>query len=101
MRDFRPLPSSGDYKRLEDYWIFAYAEWFATVKNKPFLGTDLWETYYSGLVTDALEIPSLRYVAEDMMRANGDRRKDLTEFFAVLRELASRAGRPLHVPAGN
>jgi hypothetical protein len=36
--DFRPERGSDDYKRLEDYWIFCYAEWYAT-NNTNFLLT--------------------------------------------------------------
>ena len=94
--NFRPPQGSDDYKKLEDYWIFAYAEWFGTEKNGPIiLGTNLWTRYYAGLITDALEIPSLRYVLEDMIRDSKTKRKDMAEFFDVLRQLAERDGKPL------
>ena len=93
--DFRPPRGSDDYKRLQDYWIFGYAEWFATNRLGPDTFRRLWTDYYAGLMTDALNIPSLRYVLLDMVEGQGSRRDDMRPFLSTLRALAATAGNPL------
>ncbi len=97
--DFRPPRGSDDYKRLQDYWIFGYAEWFATNRLGPDAFKSLWTNYYAGLMTDALNIPSLRYVLLDMVEGQGSRRDDMRAFLSALTALASKAGQPLIPPA--
>jgi hypothetical protein len=65
--NFRPQRDSADYNRLEAYWLFVYSEWYATQRVNPDAFGSLWANYYAPLVGDALDIPSLRYVAEDMV----------------------------------
>jgi hypothetical protein len=94
-RNFRPARDSDDYKRLEDYWIFCYAEWYATQRTDPLLYGRLWNEYYANLILNALEIPSLRYVLTDMMTSYGVKRSDMQRFYAELNKLAEDAGEPL------
>ena len=96
---FRPPRGSDEYKRLQDFWIFGYAEWFATNKLGPGVFKTLWDNYYAGLMTDALHIPSLRYVLLDMVEGEGSRRDDMHAFLATLTALAAKAGTPLLPPA--
>ena len=57
----------------------------------PIFGTD----YYAGLITDATEIPSLRYVLEDMLTDPQFKRKDMQPFFRIVQDLAKTNGDPL------
>lgn len=96
---FRPVHGSEDYRRLTDYWIFCYAQWFETEKSRFASHRALWTQYYSGLVLNALEIPSLRYVFLEMQKDYGVNRPEMQEFYRAIGELAAKAGQPL-VPAG-
>jgi hypothetical protein len=90
--DFRPARKSDDYKRLEDYWILCYAEWYATNKTGSAAYHDLWSNYYAGHVVDALDTSSLRYVLIDMFQNYGAKDKNMQQFYEALRGLARNAG---------
>jgi hypothetical protein len=92
---FRPARGTDDYRRIEDYWIFCYAEWYETQKGQPDLYRELWTNYYSGLIQNALETPSLRYVLISMFENYGVKRQDMREFYSALRDLAANEGEPL------
>lgn len=98
---FRPARGSSDYKRLEDYWIFCYAQWFATNKTNPPILRDLWASYYSELVTNALRTPALRYVLTDMSQTYGAPGGTVHEFYDAMRELSRKAGIPLGAGSTN
>lgn len=100
-RDFRPPRDSVAYKSLEDYWIFAYAEWFATNKFKSDSYKELWDGYYADLIQNALEVPSLRCVLIDMSHSYAAKNKNAQEFYGVLRDMARNAGEPLEAEAPN
>ena len=93
--NFRPPRNSADYNRLEAYWLFCYSEWYATRRVNPGAFGSLWPDYYAPLVGDALDIPSLRYVIEDIAAS---RQLDRGEWGAFLQEIARIArdeGQPL------
>lgn len=93
--DFRPVRDSGDYDRLEAYWLFCYSEWYATHRVNPDLFGDLWSDYYAPLVGDALDIESLRYVFEDMAATRALDRGEWGPFLAEVSRIASEEGHPL------
>jgi hypothetical protein len=95
--DFRPVRGSDEYKRLEDYWVFCYAEWYATNKTRSAAYHELWNSYYSDLVLNALNTPSLRYVLIDMFHNYGVKRTTLQEFYEALRNLARSEGETLDI----
>jgi hypothetical protein len=93
--NFRPRRDSGEYDRLEAYWMFCFSEWYATHRVNPDLFGSLWSDYYAPLVADGLEIPSLRYVLEDMIAARPPDRGDWGPFFAEISRIAREDGHPL------
>ncbi len=97
MRDpsFRPARASDEYRRLEEYWIFCFAEWYATHDLGSGAYGNLWLGYYAALAQGALAIPSLRYVLNDMRTRTNDYRGAFPEFFRELARLAQEAGNPL------
>lgn len=90
-----PPRGSPDYKRLQDYWIFCYAEWYQTKRPGQEHFKDMWDDYYAGLIANSLEIPSLRYVIHDMMQYYGLKRDMMRAFYKEIRDLAERNGQPL------
>jgi hypothetical protein len=90
--NFKPARGSSDYKKLQDYWIFCYAEWYQTKRTGqgPFL--DMWDNYYAGLIANALEIPSLKYVIIDMMNSYGLKQQSVQSFYNEIRNIGSRTG---------
>jgi hypothetical protein len=95
--DFRPARGSDEYRRLQEYWIFCFAEFYATHDLNGGAYTDLWTRYYATLAANALDIASLRYVATDMMRLPEASRGALPIFYGALSDLARAAGKPLPV----
>lgn len=94
-REFRPKRGSNDYARLEAYWFFCFSEWYATNRvNEPAF-RDLWVNYYTPLIADGLEIPSLRHVLEDRIRARGAGRGAWKDYLKDLASIARRYGHPL------
>jgi hypothetical protein len=93
--NFRPVRDSGDYDRLEAYWLFCYSEWYATHRVNPDLFGDLWQDYYAPLVGDGLDIPSLRYVFEDMVATRQLDRGEWGAFLAEIARIARDEGHPL------
>ena len=94
-RDFRPPRDSGDYDRLEAYWLFCFSEWYATQRVNHGVFGELWSDYYRPLIADGLDIPSLRYVLEDMLNTRPLNRGQWGVFFAEIARLAREYGRPL------
>jgi len=92
---FRPTRDSGDYDRLEAYWLFCYSEWYATHRVNQDLFGDLWTHYYEPLIADGLDIQSLRYVLEDMINTRSLDRGDWGPFFAEIARIARDDGHPL------
>ena len=93
--NFRPTRDSGDYDRLEAYWLFCYSEWYATHRVNPDLFGDLWHDYYAPLAGDGLDIASLRYVFEDMVATRQLDRGEWGPFLAEISRIASEEGHPL------
>jgi hypothetical protein len=93
--DYHPARGSDEYRRLLDYWIFCYSEWYETQKNGAASYKDLWDDYYAGLISHAFDIPSLRFVLMDMFQSYGTDGKDMQEFYNALRQLAADKGKPL------
>lgn len=94
-QSFRPKRGSDDYVRMEAYWFFCFSEWYATNRvNRPAIG-DLWVNYYTPLISDALEIPSLRYVLEERIRSRGIGRGQWTLYLKELARIARANGTPL------
>lgn len=95
--NFRPIRDSGDYDRLESYWLFCYSEWYATHRVNPDLFGDLWGDYYAPLVADALDIHSLRYVLDDMVATRALDRGEWGSFLAEIARIAREDGHPLRL----
>ena len=94
--DFKPEPGSADYKKLLNYLLVCYAEWYETNKmsNGAFVG--LWSDFYSSLIQNALvQFPSVRHVLEDMMLSYGTNDPNIQEFYLAMRMLAEQGGQPL------
>ena len=94
--DFRPEPGSADYKKILNYLLVCYAEWYETNKmsNGAFVG--LWSDYYSDLIQNALvQFPSVRHVLEDMMLSYGTNDPNIQEFYLTMRMLAEQGRQPL------
>lgn len=85
---FQPKQGSDDYARLEAYWLFCYSEWYATNRLAPDAYRDLWKTYYTPHIMNALSIHSLRYVLEDMIMRYSLKRGDYRAFFDSLADIA-------------
>lgn len=96
--DFRLAVGSDDFRKLEDYGIFCYAEWFETNKGDPASYNDLWVAYYSGLILNAMDVPSLRYTLIIMMQDYGHQ-EYMQEFYNDMRGLAAKEGKPLTADA--
>jgi hypothetical protein len=96
---FKPLLGTDEYSHLEAYWFFCFSEWYATNKLSPGAYGGLWKNYYSPLIMNALEIPSLRYAAESMILHYPLDRGDYREFFSELAGLTRLAGNPLSAGA--
>jgi type II secretory pathway pseudopilin PulG len=93
--DYRPPRDSGEYDRLEAYWLFCFSEWYATQRVNHDLFGDLWSDYYAPLIADGLDIPSLRYVLEDMLNTRPLDRGEWGAFFAEIARIAREDGKPL------
>jgi hypothetical protein len=93
--NFRPARGSGDYDRLEAYWLFCFSEWYATNRVNPDGFGTLWTDYYAPLVADGLEIPSLRYVLEDLVATRALDRGEWGPFLAEIGRIAREDGHPL------
>lgn len=93
--NFTPPRGSPEYKRLQDYWIFCYAEWYQTKRPGQKSFSDMWDSYYAGLISNSLEIPSLRYVIQDMMKYYGLKRATMRDFYGEIRALAEQNGQPI------
>lgn len=94
--DFMPESGSADYKKLLNYLLVCYAEWYETNKmsNGAFVG--LWTQYYSSLIQNALvQFPSVRHVLEDMMLSYGTNDPNIQEFYLAMRMLAEQGGKRL------
>ncbi len=99
--DFMPEPGSADYKKVTNYWLVCYAEWFQTNKASNGDFVSLWTQYYAGLIQNALtQFPSARRVLEDLIQSYGANNPDMQEFYSVMRTLAERGGKPLAPTAG-
>jgi hypothetical protein len=92
---FRPTRDSGEYDRLEAYWLFCFSEWYATKRVNPELFGDLWSDYYAPLIADGLDVPSLRYVLQDMIASRPLDRGEWGPFFAEIGRIARDDGHPL------
>jgi hypothetical protein len=92
---FRPARASDDYRRLEEYWIFCFAEWYAMHDLEGKAYGNLWHGYYAALAQGALGIPSLRYVLNDMRSRRDDYRGSFSDFFQEIDRLSKEAGSPL------
>ena len=88
-------PLAGDYDRLEAYWLFCYSEWYATHRVNSDLFGDLWTGYYAPLVGDGLDIPSLRYVFEDMVATRPLDRGEWGPFLTEIARIGRDDGHPL------
>lgn len=93
--DFRPQRDSADYNRLEAYWLFVYSEWYATQRVNADAFGSLWTSYYAPLVGDALDIPALRYVLEDMVASRALERGEWGQFLTEVARIAKEDGAPL------
>jgi hypothetical protein len=94
-KSFAPADGSDDYARLEAYWLFCFAEWYATHRVNADAFGDLWQGYYVPLIADGLEIPALRYVLEDIITTNKLERGDWDNFLAEMARIARDNGMPL------
>ena len=92
---FKPAPETDDYDRLEAYWLFCFAEWYATNRLSPAAYSTLWKEYYSPLIMNALDTPSLRYALETMLVRFPHNRGDYRAFFMEIADLARTSGNPL------
>ena len=92
---FRPARDSGDYDRLEAYWIFCFSEWYATQRVNPEVFGDLWTEYYAPLIADGLEIPSLHYVLEDTVATHSLNHGEWGPFLQEIARIAREDGHPL------
>ena len=97
---FRPVRGSADYDRLEAYWFFCFSEWYATHRVNPEQFGDLWDDYYAPLVADGLEIPSLRYVLEDIVGSKALDRGEWGPFLSEIGRIAREDGQPLRPEFG-
>jgi hypothetical protein len=93
--DFRPARASDDYRRLEEYWIFSFAEWYATHDLGGGVYGNLWLGYYAALAQGALDIPALRYVLNDMRSRHGDYNGAFPAYFQELVRISQQTSDPL------
>ncbi|MDI9849892.1 hypothetical protein QM467_17760 [Rhodoblastus sp. 17X3] len=94
--DFRPEPGSADYRKILNYLLVCYAEWYETNKMSNGAYVGLWSNYYSGLIQNALvQFPSVRHVLEDMMLSYGTNDPNIQEFYLTMRILAEQGGKRL------
>jgi hypothetical protein len=94
-RLFRPARGSDDFARLEHYWFFCFSEWYETNRVNPKAFGDFWRNYYTPLIADGLEIPSLRYVLETRIRTRGPGRGEWRTYLKDLARIARDDGHPL------
>jgi hypothetical protein len=92
---FRPARDSGDYDRLEAYWIFCFSEWYATQRVNPDVFGDLWMQYYAPLIADGIDIPSLHYVLEDTVATHSLNHGEWGPFLQEIARIAQEDGHPL------
>lgn len=92
---FRPAPGSSQYARLEAFWLFLYSEWYATHRVDPYAFRDLWSSYYAPQIGDALAVPSLRYVFENMTASRKLSGAEWTQFVQEVDAIAQKSGDPL------
>jgi type II secretory pathway pseudopilin PulG len=93
--NFTPAPGSDDFARLERYWFFVFSEWYETNKVNPAAFRDLWTNYYTPLVADGLELPSLRYVLEKRIELRGAGQGEWLAYLRELERIAADSGKPL------
>jgi hypothetical protein len=93
--NFRPARDSGDYDRLEAYWIFCFSEWYATQRINPDVFGDLWTEYYAPLIADGIDIPSLHYVLEDTVATHSLNHGEWGPFLQEIARIARDDGHPL------
>lgn len=94
--DFTPEPGSADYKKMNDYWLVCYAEWYQTNKASNGAFVSLWTNYFAGLIKNALiRFPSARRVLQDLIQSYGMNNPDVQEFYLTMRMLAEQGGKPL------
>lgn len=92
---FRPADGSGEYARLEGFWLLCFSEWYATHRLNSDSFRDLWSSYYVPLIADALAIPSLRYVIENLAQTDRLSRGGWKEFLQEIARIARASGQPL------
>src|ERR1044071_6221496 len=84
--DWHPPKGSDDWLKLKRYWDLCYVEWYATQRLHPELYGPLWQTFYSQVISDALDYPPLRGVLLDLMqRQRQDNALHKNEFYDELR----------------
>ncbi len=92
---FQPADGSEAYAKLEAYWMFCFAEYYATHQVNPEAFGELWDGYYVPLIADSLEIPSLRFVLEDMIVTDKLKRGDWNKFLVEMARIARLNDIPL------
>lgn len=92
---FRPVDGSDGYSDLESYWFFCFSEWFATHRVNPEAYQDVWASYFVPLMADSLQVPSLRYVLEDIVMDERMSSPDWVRFLTEVSRVADASGHPL------
>ena len=97
--EFRPVDGSDGYADLEAYWFFCFSEWYATHRVNPEAYHDVWASYFVPLMADSLQVPSLRFVLEDIIMGERMSSPDWVRFLSEVSRVADASGRPLSVEA--
>ena len=97
--EFRPVDGSDGYADLEAYWTFCFSEWYATHRVNPEAYHDVWASYFVPLMADSLQVPSLRYVLEDIIMDDRMSSPDWVRFLSEVSRVATASGHPLTVEA--
>jgi len=97
--EYRPVDGSDGYADLEAYWFFAFSEWYATHRVNPEAYHDVWSSYFVPLMADSLQVPSLRYVVEDIIMDERMSSPDWVRFLTEVSRVADASGHPLTVQA--
>jgi len=97
--EFRPVDGSDGYADIEAYWFFCFSEWYATHRVNPEAYLDVWSSYFVPLMADSLQVPSLRFVLEDIIMDERMSSPDWVRFLSEVSRVADSSGHPLSVEA--
>lgn len=99
--NFAPAPYSEDWLKIRRYWEHSYKEWYTTQVLHPELYGELWDSFYSEVIGDALKVSSIRHVFLEMANAEFHNNGFKEDFYRAIMALAKKRGVSLESTTAN